>query len=244
MRLILLVHILAGALGLITGYVALYSAKGAPLHRKAGLVFVFAMLTMAMGGMVVSIGEGVAPKINVPASLLTAYLVTTALTTVRPLPSGGGRWLDVAGLILAAAVGVFCVSQGVQAVAQGGRQAGLAFPMFLFALAALPGAAGDLRMIRAGGAKTLKGAPRLTRHLWRMTFALFIAALSFFIGQADVFPRAVRIAPLLALPVLAVLVTLLYWLWRVRIRQSLRGFVVLQAPLIAEPAVDTLRPRR
>ena len=57
----------------------------------------------------------------------------------------------------------------------------------------------------------------LRRHLWRMCFALFIAALSFFIGQARVFPKPVRIFPLLALPVLAVLVTMLYWLWRVRV---------------------------
>jgi hypothetical protein len=229
MRLILLFHILAGGLGLLTGYVALYSAKGAPLHRKAGLLFVYAMLAMAMGGMVVAVGEGTAPGINVPAALLTAYLVTTGLTTVRPL-SSGGRWLDIAGLIVAAALGIVCVTTGVQAIAQGGRRAGLAFPMFLFAIAALPGAAGDLRMIRAGGAKTLKGAPRLARHLWRMTFALFIAALSFFIGQADVFPQPIRNPALLALPVLAVLITLLYWLWRVRIRKSLRGIAAVRVP--------------
>jgi hypothetical protein len=231
MRLILLVHILAGGLALLGGYVALYSAKGAPLHRKAGLLFVYAMLAMAMGGMVIAVGEGRAPRINVPAALVTAYLVTTGLTTVRPLASGG-RWLDIAGLIVAAALGVVCVMTGFQAIAQGGRRAGLAFPMFLFAIAALPGAAGDLRMIRAGGAKTLKGAPRLARHLWRMTFALLIAALSFFIGQADVFPEPIRIRPLLALPVLAVLVTLLYWLWRVRIRRSLRGIAAVRVPIM------------
>jgi uncharacterized membrane protein len=229
MRLILLVHILAGGLGLLAGYIALYSAKGAPLHRKAGLLFVYAMLAMAMGGMVIAIGENRAPGINVPAALLTAYLVTTGLTTVRPLSSGaGGRWLDIAGLIVAAALGIVCVTTGVQAIAQGGRRAGLAFPMFLFAIAALPGAAGDLRMIRAGGAKNLKGAPRLARHLWRMTFALMIAALSFFIGQADVFPQPIRIPALLAMPVLAVLITLLYWLWRVRIRKSLRGIAAVR----------------
>jgi hypothetical protein len=228
MRLILLVHILAGGLGLITGYVALYAAKGATLHRKSGLIFVYAMLLMTLGGMAVSVGEGVSPQINVPASLLTAYLVTTGLTTVRPFASSGGRWLDIGGLILAVIVGLFCVTSGVQAIAQGGRRAGLAFPMFLFAIAALPGAAGDLRMIRSGGAAHLKGAPRLARHLWRMTYALFIAALSFFIGQADVFPRAIRIGPLLALPVLAVLITLLYWLWRVRIRRSLRGITAVR----------------
>jgi hypothetical protein len=60
-----------------------------------------------------------------------------------------------------------------------------------------------------------------------MCFALFIAALSFFIGQAKVFPEPIRIRPLLALPVLVVLVTMFYWLWRVRIKRSLRGIVAL-----------------
>jgi hypothetical protein len=46
-----------------------------------------------------------------------------------------------------------------------------------------------------------------------MTFALFIAAMSFFFGQAKVIPQPLRIPALLALPILAVLVTLLYWLW-------------------------------
>jgi uncharacterized membrane protein len=217
MRLVLFGHILAGSLSLITGYVALYAAKGAPLHRKAGLVFVYAMLTMAMGGMVVAVGNNAAPYINVPAALLTSYLVVTSLTTVRPLASAsGGRWLDIAGLIVAAGLGIYCLTLGAQSLAAGGRRAGLAFPMFLFATAALPGAVGDLRMIRAGGAKTLKGARRLTRHLWRMTFALLIAALSFFIGQADVIPQPIRIRPLLEMPLHAVLDTLLNSICRVR----------------------------
>jgi hypothetical protein len=56
-----------------------------------------------------------------------------------------------------------------------------------------------------------------------MSFALFIAALSFFIGQAQVIPKPIRILPLLALPVLAVLVTMIYWLWRVRTKRPFRG---------------------
>lgn len=78
-----------------------------------------------------------------------------------------------------------------------------AFPFFLFGIVGLLAAFLDLRMLRAGG---LCGVARLTRHLWRMTFALLIAALSFFLGQAKVFPQAVRIPGFLALPVLAVLV--------------------------------------
>lgn len=101
-----------------------------------------------------------------------------------------------------------------------------AFPFFMFAAVGLLGSASDFRVLRSA---PLTGTRRLVRHLWRMCFALFIAALSFFIGQAKVFPEPIRIRPLLALPVLAVLVTMLYWLWRVRIRRSMRGLVGVTA---------------
>ena len=97
-----------------------------------------------------------------------------------------------------------------------------AFPFFMFGVVGLLAGIGDVRSMRSGA---LRGVRRIARHLWRMSFALFIAALSFFIGQAQVFPKPIRIMPLLALPVLAVLLTMLYWLWRVRVRRSLRGIV-------------------
>jgi hypothetical protein len=226
MRMTLLIHILAGSLGLVSGFVALYAAKGARLHRKAGMVFVCAMLTMCVAGTAVAAVRGVAPELNVPAGLLTACLVVTALTTVRP--AAGARWLDGAAMLVALAVGLASLTFGFQAVANGGMRGELpAFPFFMFGVVGLLAGAGDLRRLRSG---PLRGAPRLARHLWRMCFALFVAALSFFIGQADVFPEAIRIPPLLALPVLAVLVTMFYWLWRVRVRRSLRGLVVGGAP--------------
>lgn len=213
------VHIAAGGLALLSGHVALYAAKGATLHRKSGMVFVYAMLTMCVFGVLIASVRGVAPAINVPAGVLTAYLVITALTTVRPV--AWARWLNVGLMLLALAVGLTDLTFGFQALANGGKRNGMpAFPFFMFGVVGTLASAGDLRMIRSGG---LKGASRLARHLWRMCFALFIAALSFFVGQAKVFPEPVRIIPLLALPVLAVLVTMLYSLWRVRIRRTLRG---------------------
>ena len=85
--------------------------------------------------------------------------------------------------------------------------------MFLFAAVALLGALGDVRMIRADG---LQGAQRIARHLWRMCFSLFIASGSFFLGQAKVIPKPIRILPLLAIPAMLPLVLLFYWLVRVR----------------------------
>ena len=227
MRATYVVHIAAGSVGLLAGYAALWSAKGGALHRRSGTVFVYAMLAMAAAGATMAIARDRAPAINVPAATLTAYLVLTALTTVRP-PSAGARSLHLAGLAAALGVGLTTLAFGLEAVANGGTRQGMpAFPFFMFAVAALLGAAGDVRLIRTG---PLRGAPRIARHLWRMSFALFIAALSFFIGQARVIPKPVRVMPLLALPVLAVLVTMLYWLWRVRARRAHRGMAIFGAP--------------
>ena len=222
MRATYLVHILAGSLALVSGYVALGAAKGAVLHRKSGMVFVYAMLTMCVFGALIAMVRGVAPAVNIPAGALSAYLVITALTTVRP-PTSAGRWLNPALMLVAVTVGLTSLSFASQAVANGGMRNGMpAFPFFLFGIVGLVAGISDVRILRSGA---LQGAARLARHLWRMCFALFVAALSFFIGQAKVIPKPIRIYPLLALPVLAVLVTMFYWLWRVRFRRSLRGIV-------------------
>ena|SRR5688500_9577578 len=94
--------------------------------------------------------------------------------------------------------------------------------VLLFAIVALSSGASDVRVARSG---PLRGASRLARHLWRMCFALWIAAGSFFLGQADKLPEVLRIPALLAVPVLIPLVAMVYWLWRVRNRQTFRGIV-------------------
>lgn len=226
MRFTLLIHIVAGGLSLAAGYVALYATKGASVHRRAGMVFVAAMLVMALAGLTVTLVQEIALAVNVPAALLTIYLVVTSLTTLRP-PAAGGRWLHIGGMLVAAAVGTAMWMFAMDAFRNGGARDGVpAFPFVMFGVVAVLGMAGDVRILHSGA---LQGAPRIARHLWRMSFALFIAALSFFIGQSDELPAAIRIMPLLGLPVLAVFVTMLYWLWRVRIRRSLRGVRVVPA---------------
>src|SRR5262249_28973563 len=91
-----------------------------------------------------------------------------------------------------------------------------------FAAIGVLGSAGDFRMLRSA---PLRGRSRIARHLWRMSLALFVAAMSFFIGQAKVIPRPMRIPPLLAVPPLVVVVTLLYWPWRVRFRRARPRFL-------------------
>ena len=214
MRAMLVFHIVAGSLGLLSGYVALYAAKGGAVHRRSGMVFVSVMLMMAITGLLISAVEGVAPAINIPTALLVFYLVITGLTTVRPLPVA--RVFDVALMMAAFLIAFGCVVTALVSIGRGGAEAGMAYPLTLFAGVALAAGVGDRRVLRDGA---LRGSPRLKRHLWRMCFALSLAAMAFFIGQADVFPRPIRIRPLLALPLLAVLATMFFWMWRLRRRR-------------------------
>ena len=107
-------------------------------------------------------------------------------------------------------------------------------------LVALFAAAADARMIHAG---ELHSPQRLPRHVWRMCFALFITAGSFFLGELlgvrsahgqFAVPPPLRIPVLLALPVVAVLLVMLYWLRRVRVRNIQRAAPALRS----QPAGD------
>jgi hypothetical protein len=221
----LLVHAVAAGLGLVLGSVALFAAKGGTLHRKSGLLFVYAILTMSLTGAGMAAFTGNVG--NVVAGLLTAYLVITALITVRPSTSGLRR-LEVGAMLMALALGMTCVALGFQALASAnGTRFGIPFVVFfMFGTVALLAGIGDIRMIRSGG---LRGVHRLTRHLWRMCYALWIATASFFLGPrarvAKVLPEPLLNPALLALPVLLVLVVMFYWLWRVRIRRDPSGHV-------------------
>ena len=221
------VHIVAAVLALACGSVALYAAKGRTLHRRSGFFFVYAMLTMALTGAGMAAFSGNVG--NLVAGLLTAYLVTTALITVRP-PAIHLRRVELGALLVALALGATCVVLGFEALASPrGTKFGIPFVVFfMFGTVALLAAVGDARMIRSGG---LRGAPRLTRHLWRMCYALWIATASFFLGPrarvATIIPEPLLTPAVLALPVLTVLVVMFYWLWRVRVRRSFRGLMVI-----------------
>jgi hypothetical protein len=86
---------------------------------------------------------------------------------------------------------------------------------------ALLAAIGDARIMRFG---LPRGGPRLARHLWRMCFALFIAAGSFFSIRervAKILPEPFTTGPMRALPILLLFGTMFFWLWRVRRHRTL-----------------------
>jgi len=201
---VLAVHIAAGAVGLVSGAAALSVRKGERLHRIAGTVFFLSMLAMAGLGTLIA-AEAREPLAFIPG-LVTFYLVATAWAAVRRGEGRIGRFERVA---CAAGLGIAAVGVVLGLVAGGAATT----PMLLIFSALVAFAAlQDRKVIRSGG---VSGADRIARHLWRMCAALTIAAFSFFLGQQDEFPLALQ-GPQNAIPPLAVLATMVFWLVRLR----------------------------
>jgi len=220
---ILPVHVLAGLLALLVGYVALAATKGAALHRKSGRLFVGAMFTMSLSGAVMSAVKTGGLSVNVVAGSLTFYFVATGLLSVRSRDARSD-WIDRAALLFVATLGALAFTTGLDASKS---NAALAAPMFVFGVVAVLAATGDIRMMRGGG---LEGSRRLKRHLWRMCFAMWVAAASFFWGPRGRVPDVIRIPALLPIPVLAPIAVMFYWLWRLRTRRTSRTIVGVSAP--------------
>jgi hypothetical protein len=214
------IHIAAGGLAIVLGAIALSVKKGGTIHRRSGLLFVYAMLVMGATASVLSILEG-RDIGNVFAGVLTAYFVGTALTTVRPVSSWTRR-INAVALTVAVVLAVGCVVGGTRLInTPGVDSGGLSFRTsgvmsLIIGTVLVMAAGGDVRTMRYG---MPRGGPRLSRHLWRMCFALFIAAGSFFSLRervATILPEPFATGPMRALPIVLLFGAMFYWLWRVR----------------------------
>jgi uncharacterized membrane protein len=219
------IHIAAGGLAIVLGAVALSVKKGGTIHRRSGLLFVYAMLVMGTSASILGLRHGPTDG-NVMAGLMTAYFVGTALTTVRPA-SPWTRRINAAALTFGLGLALVAMVGGVKAVNSPGVSPGgvpfrtIGVMSLVLATILLLAAVGDVRIMRFG---LPRGGPRLARHLWRMCFALFIAAGSFFSIRervATILPEPLTTGPMRALPILLLLAAMFYWLWRVRGRRTL-----------------------
>lgn len=208
------VHVAGGAVGLISGFAAVAVQKGSRIHRAAGRVFVVSMLAVGLSGAFIAAVTWV--PTSVAMGTFASYLVLTGILTVLPAATWNRR-ATLGSAVVAAALAITLCLFGVLALRSAtGELDGLPAPMaFLFATVALLAGISDVRVAR-GAAPT--GRRRLARHLWRMNFALFIAAASFFLGQTQVLPPVLRTPWVLAPPVLIPILVMVYWLWRTRAR--------------------------
>src|SRR5436189_3289114 len=83
-RMLLPIHVAAGGLAIVLGAVALLVKKGGTIHRRGGLLFVYVMLVMGISASILEFLK-TPDWVNVLVALMTAYFVSTALTTVRPV---------------------------------------------------------------------------------------------------------------------------------------------------------------
>jgi len=215
-------HILLGTVGLLAGAAALFSAKGAKLHRKAGNVFFVSMLVVsAIGSYIAYIKNDIPFSTALFTCLLgvfTFYLVATSWITVKR--RAGERGLaEIAGLLFILATAIFSLTIGIDAAMSDTASKNGAPPMpvevfYFFAGLAVFMALGDIWLIVRGG---ISGSQRIARHLWRMCMALFISVGILFMGNPQVFPMVLQKAvilsiPVLAMPLLIVLILMFYWL--------------------------------
>src|SRR5437773_7122070 len=153
---------------------------------------------------------------------MTISFVGAVLTTLPP----GSSWTrrsNVAALTVAVGLALVDITGGVKAFnSPRGSLNGVPYAMhFFIAGVMILATTGDVRIMRFG---VPHGGPRLARHLWRMCFALFIAAGSFFSIRervAKILPQPFTTAPMRAMPIVLLFGAMFYWLWRVRGRRTL-----------------------
>lgn len=207
MNILIWVHIAGGSFALLSGAAAAAAPKGGPLHVRAGTWFFVSMLVL---GVTASILE---PFRSPPGSpiggIMVCYFVATSWVAARRRDGTTGRFEIVAcaaALIMAALMAWGGFTGATTPTGAG--------PVFALGGLCLLAGLLDLNAILR---KTLTPVQRISRHLWRMCFAFFIATGSFFLGQQDVMPQAVRGSPILFVLAFAPFAVMAFWLVRVRL---------------------------
>lgn len=220
MNILMAIHIGAGLLALPAGTVAVTARKGGRLHARAGTVFFGSMLVLGVTAAILEPFRAVDPGSPI-TGLFVLYFISTSWVAARRRDGRTGKF-EIAAC--AAALGTAALMFWSVVMDGATTPAG---PGVIYALAGVCLLAGllDLKAIL----RKLTPAQRIARHLWRMCFAFFIATGSFFLGQQDILPAAVRGSPILFVLAFAPFAVMAFWLVRVRIGKRFRS--PLQPPL-------------
>lgn len=219
------IHIAGGLVALLCGTLAVAARKGGGMHVSAGTLFCVAMLALGVTASILAPFKS--PPDSPIGGIMVCYFVATAWMTARRRSGTPGSFEKIAcaiGLAIAAAI----IGAGFEAALSPAGDSGPPGPAGLFVLGGICLFAGllDLRFILRG---SLSAPQRISRHLWRMCFAFFVATGSFFLGQQDVLPPALRGSPILVVLALAPIALMLFWLLRVRFSGMVRRLNLLDA---------------
>jgi uncharacterized membrane protein len=234
MTLLYALHIIPGALALVSGMTALFARKGGRLHRKAGNLFVASMSATAIMAMV--LGFLVPDPLNIVIGLFTLYLVATAWLTVQRKNGAVGHGERIGllvSLILCAPFAILSVQLAAGLTPMLHSTVRLEGPVlvaiYVFTSVLALAAIGDARLLLAGG---ISGVPRIARHIWRMCLGLTLATGSAFTnGLSRLLPGPHHVPGALFLPQLVPLAMMIFWLFRIRARNWYRTAAPSRADL-------------
>lgn len=228
MRLPLVVlHVSAGTVAMLAGALAIAFRKGSRGHRRAGNVFVICMLSVSALGSYLGFMKGEID--NFTGGIFAFYLVATAWATAKRGENESRKldWIAPPIALAFAAINFVWGVEVVRAQTAVKNQSSVGAYVFFGTLALLC-AAGDVRMLLRHG---LSGTQRLVRHLWRMCFGWFIATISFFLGQQQVFPPWLRGSYVLVVLAFLPLAFLIFWFIRVRLTPTYSKTLVASGAL-------------
>lgn len=213
MTAVLIAHIAAGLLAIVAGSLAVAGRKGGPLHARAGTWFFGSMLVLGLSAAMLEPFRTPTPGSPV-GGLMVCYFVATSWFAARRRDGKTGRF-EVGACAIALLAGAVIIWSGFMGEASTPAGRG---PVFIFGGVCLLAGLLDLNAILRS---PLSGKQRIARHLWRMCVAFFIATGSFFLGQQDALPQAVRGSPLLFVPAFAPILVMLFWLVRIRFAKAI-----------------------
>jgi len=223
---VLLLHVCFAAVALLSGFTAMLFRKGSGLHGAAGTVFFVSMLIAAAAGATIALflrpNGG-----NAMGSTITFYLVATGWAAAKRRDGKAGLF-DVGALLFVLGIVIAGATWGIQGASSptGLKNGYPAAFFFMFGSIALLFAVSDVRLLVRGG---VFGAKRIARHLLRMCMALLFATLSFYPGQAKLFPNWLRETNLLNVPAAFLAGAMLFWLYRVSVRKRVPPVKVIDA---------------
>jgi hypothetical protein len=197
---------------MLSGFVAVFLRKGSRQHGLAGKVFVISMLSLGASAVYLAILKH--QPGNILGGTFTFYLVATAWLTARRRDARTSIF-DWGALLVVLGLAAVEITYGLEAALS---PTGLKYdyppgPYFFIGSIAVLATVGDIRMLVRGG---ISGTQRLARHLWRMCFALFIAAASIFLARQQIFPALLQKTGVLVFLSILPLLLMIFWLLRVR----------------------------
>lgn len=207
-KLFLILHIVGGGLGLLTGTFIMFAPKGNKQHKLIGKIFVSAMLTSAVCSLVLA---NIHPNpFLFTVGIFTIYLIGTGwrYLSLRNIAQGQKPlWIDWALMIFMAVFGLFFIYQGVLTLMDG---AFFGLVPIVFALVGLRSVQTDYK-IYTGNIDTKNYW--LTIHLQRMIGGYIASLTAFIVVNA---PQGLGIIPWL-LPTVVIVPLIVKWSRKYRV---------------------------